>query len=61
MRAWEIDATDASAFTHLHIPTPIFGPGSAAQAHTSDEFITIEQLQAGLNAYNTFLNGDWRV
>lgn len=44
-------ATDATAFLHLGIPTPVFGPGSAAQAHTKDEFITLADLEQGLAAY----------
>ena len=52
-------ATDASAFTELGIPTPIFGPGWDGKAHTQDEYIAIEQLEKGLAAYKIFLDGDW--
>jgi acetylornithine deacetylase/succinyl-diaminopimelate desuccinylase-like protein len=52
-------ATDAGAMTRLNIPTPIFGPGSAAQAHTPDEYIMINQLETGLAVYERFLRGRW--
>ena len=35
--------TDASAFGS-EVPTVVFGPGSIAQAHTEDEWISVEQL-----------------
>lgn len=54
-------ATDASAFTHLGIPTPIFGPGDGCQAHTQDEYIDIEHLEKGVAAYREFLQGDWGI
>ena len=39
-------ATDASSFTALGIPTPVFGPGNGREkAHTADEFIEIDQLE----------------
>lgn len=53
--------TDASPFARFGIPTAIFGPGSAAQAHTKDEFIETDQLQKGLDAYKTFLQADWGI
>lgn len=37
--------TDAPAFAGAGIPTVVFGPGSIAQAHTADEWISVEQLQ----------------
>lgn len=52
-------ATDASAFSHLNIPTPVFGPGHAAQAHTQDEFIDIAELEKGLAAYSHFFATNW--
>ncbi len=52
-------ATDASAFVSLLIPTPIFGPGGMGQAHTQEEYIEINKLEQGLEAYNAFLAGNW--
>jgi len=53
--------TDASAFSHLDIPTLVLGPGDIAQAHTKDEFIAIDQLEKGLAVYEAFLKADWKV
>ncbi len=41
-------ATDAHAFARIHIPTVVFGPGSTAQAHTTDEWISVQQLEAAV-------------
>lgn len=38
--------TDAPAFDRLGVPTVVFGPGSIEQAHTSDEWIAVDQLRA---------------
>jgi acetylornithine deacetylase/succinyl-diaminopimelate desuccinylase-like protein len=38
--------TDAPAFAAHGIPTVVFGPGSLAQAHTADEWVAVEQLDA---------------
>lgn len=38
--------TDAPALAEHGIPTVVFGPGALAQAHTADEWVAIEQLQA---------------
>ena len=47
--------TDAGAFWGQHIPTPVIGPGSIAQAHTPDEFIELEQLERGVALYDALL------
>ena len=52
-------ATDASSFVDLQIPMAVFGPGNPIQAHSSDEYIEIEQLEKGLGAYKIFLESDW--
>jgi len=39
-------ATEASVFTNFGIPTVVLGPGSIAQAHKPDEFITYDQVAA---------------
>jgi acetylornithine deacetylase/succinyl-diaminopimelate desuccinylase-like protein len=43
--------TDAPAFASAGIPTVVFGPGSIAQAHTVDEWIEVEQLEAAAESY----------
>lgn len=40
-------ATEAGQFQREGLPTVICGPGSIAQAHQPDEYIAIEQLNAG--------------
>jgi acetylornithine deacetylase len=46
--------TDAPAYDVTGVPTVVFGPGSIAQAHTCDEWIAIEQLQAASESYYQF-------
>jgi acetylornithine deacetylase len=37
-------ATNAGVYNSIGIPTVVFGPGNIAQAHTSSEYIELEQL-----------------
>ena len=37
--------TDAAAIAAAGLPTVVFGPGSIDQAHTADEFISIDELK----------------
>lgn len=43
--------TDAWVFASIGIPTVVFGPGSIAQAHTEDEWIAVDELERGVEAY----------
>ena len=43
--------TDASQLGHLR-QAAIVGPGSIAQAHTSNEFIALDQIARGLEFYS---------
>jgi acetylornithine deacetylase len=43
--------TDAPAFDQIGAPTVVFGPGSIEQAHTCDEWVAVEQLQAATEIY----------
>jgi acetylornithine deacetylase len=38
-------ATDAGVYNAAGIPTVVFGPGEIAQAHTSAEYVEIEQVR----------------
>ncbi len=38
--------TEASFFQRYGVPSVVCGPGSIAQAHKADEFVTLEQLAA---------------
>lgn len=42
--------TDGAVFTELQ-NMAVFGPGSIAQAHTDDEWISVEQLERGTELY----------
>jgi acetylornithine deacetylase/succinyl-diaminopimelate desuccinylase-like protein len=46
---------DANIFAAHGIPAVAFGPGNIAQAHTRDEFITVRDLEAGVDAFGRFL------
>ncbi|MDB6122187.1 MAG: Peptidase dimerization domain protein [Pedosphaera sp.] len=39
--------TDASVLAHGGIPSIVFGPGDIAQAHTVDEWISLQSLERG--------------
>ncbi|QEG37031.1 M20 family metallopeptidase [Bythopirellula goksoeyrii] len=43
--------TDAWVIAAHGIPTIVFGPGSITQAHTDDEWISVEQLEKGVEVY----------
>ena len=43
--------TDGQAFCRAEVPTVVFGPGSIDQAHTKDEWIELEQLEAASELY----------
>ena len=47
--------TDASAWSNRNIPSVILGPGNPAQAHTSDEFIPIDELEQAVDVYRSCL------
>ena len=51
-------ATEAGQFQKNGIPTIVCGPGSIRQAHQPDEFITLEQIDAGL-AFMHRLAAEW--
>ena len=38
-------ATDAAFFAELGIPTVVFGPGSIAQAHSANEWVSLEEVR----------------
>jgi acetylornithine deacetylase len=46
--------TDAPAFSEAGIPTVVFGPGDIEQAHTTDEWIAMDQLHAATEIYYQF-------
>lgn len=46
---------DASILAHGGIPSVVFGPGNIAQAHTQDEWISLESLRGGTRFLEEFL------
>ncbi|RFF26928.1 MULTISPECIES: acetylornithine deacetylase [unclassified Wenzhouxiangella] len=43
--------TEASLFSAAGMPTMVLGPGDIAQAHTADEWVTLDQLERARNLY----------
>jgi len=48
-------ATDAAFYSNAGIPAVVFGPGELAQAHTDNEWVSVEQLQQAAEIYLRFL------
>ncbi len=46
---------DAGVFSEARMPAVALGPGSIAQAHTKDEYISIADLEAGVKFFKRFL------
>jgi acetylornithine deacetylase len=46
---------DASVLGHGGIPSVVFGPGDIAQAHTADEWISLQSLERGKGLLLRFL------
>lgn len=49
-------ATDASLFAEGGIPGIVLGPGSIAQAHTSREFVELEQVEVATRFFRALLS-----
>jgi acetylornithine deacetylase len=47
--------SDGTHIRALGIDTIIFGPGSIDQAHTENEYIAIEQVQAAFDYYREII------
>ena len=46
---------DAAVFAAKGMPAVALGPGSIAQAHTADEFISVSDLEEGAAFFEKFL------
>ncbi|RMD91385.1 MAG: M20 family peptidase [Calditrichaeota bacterium] len=44
-------ATDAGVYHQAGIPTVVFGPGSIEQAHTSGEFVELQQVETAVKIF----------
>jgi acetylornithine deacetylase/succinyl-diaminopimelate desuccinylase-like protein len=49
--------TNAAIYSAAGVPTVVFGPGSIEQAHTADEWISLEQLSSGSEILYRFMTG----
>ena len=49
--------TEASLFSAGGYTALVHGPGDIAQAHTADEFVTLEQLQRYAGSVDHIING----
>ncbi len=49
--------TDAGLLALHGIPSLVFGPGSIAQAHTSDEWVALEQVERATAFFEALLRG----
>ena len=49
--------TDAAAYSRASVPTVVFGPGSIEQAHTADEWISLEQVRQASEILYRFVSG----
>lgn len=49
--------TEAAIFAATNKPTMVLGPGDIAQAHTADEWVTIQQLETCAETYLKLMNG----
>jgi len=47
--------TNASHYAAAGVPCVVFGPGNIAQAHSVDEFVEIEQVEAAVEILKRFL------
>lgn len=52
----ELFTTNGNHFAAAGIPTIVTGPGDIAQAHTPDEWLELEQLELGVEAYASLMD-----
>lgn len=50
--------TEASLFSESGLPALVLGPGNIAQAHTVDEWVSLEQLQVCYDTYLRIIRND---
>ena len=48
--------TEASLFSAAGLTALVYGPGDIAQAHTADEWVALEQLEAAASTYRRLLS-----
>ncbi len=50
--------TEAALFSAAGLPSLVMGPGDIAQAHATDEWVELSQLERAYNAYKTVVIND---
>jgi acetylornithine deacetylase len=50
--------TDAAQFSESGIPAIVLGPGDIAQAHSRDEWLSLDQLTRGVEIYGNLMRTD---
>ena len=50
--------TDASKLVEAGIPSVVCGPGDIAQAHTDDEWVSLQQVEDSVRLYEQFIVSD---
>jgi acetylornithine deacetylase len=50
--------TEASLFSAAGLPALVLGPGNIAQAHQTDEWVALDQLQQVLSVYGSLVEDD---
>jgi acetylornithine deacetylase len=50
--------TEAAQFSAVGLPALVLGPGHIEQAHASDEWVSVEQLEAAFALYGRIVSGD---
>ena len=50
--------TEASLFSAAGLPALVLGPGNIAQAHLTDEWVALSQLQRAYELYGQLVNAD---
>lgn len=48
--------TNASTYAEAGIPSIVIGPGDIAQAHTTDEYLSIAELEKGIALYESLMS-----
>jgi acetylornithine deacetylase len=51
-------STDAASLAAAGVPTVVFGPGSIAQAHTADEWLSLDELEQAAEILYRFALAD---
>jgi acetylornithine deacetylase len=53
--------TDAPCFSSLGVPTVVFGPGSIRQAHTDEEWVSLDEVRLAADILHQFSGRELRV